>query len=108
MDDCREELAEGCIGNSFNIDLPIDEEEQIHEKSMDTDLNMVPEVEKIYEIIPGGAKKGGDLLTCPNLYTYARFSKNRPHTWRCSQRGSTGCRTIVREFLGKCDFLCSE
>ena len=96
-----EVLPATSIGNSFNVSLPIEDQAHVQHKSMEASLDPLPEDETSYEIVSGGAKMGGDLFICPNPYTYSRYSHKRPQSWRCSQKGSIKCKTIVHGSLGK-------
>ena len=91
--------------DSFDINTTFDVQPELMEESIDIPLDLLPESELSYEIVPGGAKMGGDLLICPNQYTYSRYSRHRSHVWRCSCKGSKKCTAKVHESLGKNQFI---
>ena len=88
-----------------DINTLFDVQPEVMDESINIPLDLLPESELSYEIVPGGAKMGGDLLICPNQYTFSRYSLERPHIWRCSCKGAKKCTAKVHDFLGKNLFI---
>lgn len=86
---------------NFNVNIPFVAQENILEDSLQMDLEPIPEAEPQYEIIRGGNIMGGDLLLCPQDFTYNKHSKGRGYYWRCCKKGSTKCLATVKEEMGK-------
>ena len=87
------------VDSQFDIELPIEDlPQQPQETSVARaipDDTMEAETTANYEVLPGGSKKGADLLTDSLGVTYVlKRTTSRATTWRCSLRS---CRATVSQ-----------